>query len=212
MVRATWRAGVVAGPAADEAWEGLTARYREPHRTYHTLRHIAAVVTDVELLIAEEPAVADATAVRLAALYHDAVYDPRRADNEVASAVLARRSLHPLGVGRPTLDRVEALIMATAGYTGPHHHGGDDRDTDVLVDADLAVLGSEPAEYDAYVRGVRAEYGHLDDFTWRRGRASVLRAFLDRLVLYRTETMQRTHEHRARANMQAELAAIEGIG
>ena len=40
-----------------------------------------------------------------------------------------------------------------------------------MVDADLAVLGSEPAAYQAYVTGVRAEYGQLDDEQWRTGRA-----------------------------------------
>ena len=50
----------------------------------------------------------------------------------------------------------------------------------MLLDADLAVLGSEPAAYQAYVTGVRAEYGHVDDAAWATGRAAVLRGLLDR--------------------------------
>ena len=45
----------------------------------------------------------------------------------------------------------------------------------VVIDADLSILAAEPARYSAYVAGVRAEYGHVDDAAWRRGRADVLR-------------------------------------
>jgi predicted metal-dependent HD superfamily phosphohydrolase len=77
----------------------------------------------------------------------------------------------------------------------------------MLADADLAVLGAEPAVYQAYVVGVRAEYGHLDDATWRTGRSAVLGSFLERDVIYLTPAM-RPHEPRARANLAAERASL----
>ena len=78
----------------------------------------------------------------------------------------------------------------------------------MLFDADLAILGSSPAEYQAYVTGVRAEYAHVDDAGWRSGRATVLRTFLDRQQIYVTPTMRAARERRARANLAAELAAL----
>jgi predicted metal-dependent HD superfamily phosphohydrolase len=54
---------------------------------------------------------------------------------------------------------------------------------------------------------VRAEYAHVDDATWRTRRATVLRAFLERAAIYRTEPMRR-QEHRARANLAAELSSL----
>ena len=62
--------------------------------------------------------------------------------------------------------------------------------------------------YNAYATGVRAEYYFVDDEHWRTGRGRVLRHFLDISRLYRTDYMRATLEHRARANIQAELAAL----
>ena len=71
------------------------------------------------------------------------------------------------------------------------------------------MLGSDPATYAAYVNGVRAEYGHIDDAGWRTGRAVVLRRFVDAERIYVTEPM-RALEPRARANLAAELVTLEG--
>ena len=78
----------------------------------------------------------------------------------------------------------------------------------MLLDADLAVLGAEPAAYQAYVTGVRAEYAHVDAAAWRTGRAAVLRDLLARRPLYATEPARARWEARAGANMAAELATL----
>lgn len=39
-----------------------------------------------------------------------------------------------------------------------------------LLDADLAILGSDPASYDRYRLAVRREYAHIDELAWRTGR------------------------------------------
>src|SRR6478735_12412048 len=54
--------------------DDLLARHREPHRRYHTAVHVMWVLRHVDELLTEE---IDAPAVRAAALFHDAVYDPR---------------------------------------------------------------------------------------------------------------------------------------
>lgn len=204
IVRATWHAAMPAGAHDTIAWQALTARYREPHRHYHTFAHLAGVVTQLERLIDAVPGVADPTALRLAALYHDAVYEPRSSTNEADSARVAQRALSELGIAAEVVERTQALILATASDAPPP----TDLDTSVLLDADLSVLGAEPAVYAAYVRGVRAEYRHVDDAGWRRGRAAVLRSFLERPSIYRTELVRAEREHRARANISAELADL----
>jgi predicted metal-dependent HD superfamily phosphohydrolase len=80
----------------------------------------------------------------------------------------------------------------------------------VLLDADLAVLGSEPASYQAYVAGVRSEYSHVSVDDWRTGRARVLQSFLDRPTLFATPTGRARWEARARANLAAEVASLRG--
>lgn len=189
----------------------LLARHRERHRHYHTADHVARVLRHVEELAAAEP-VEHLDEVVAAAFYHDAIHEPASPANERASARLARRDLAELGWSEAAVDRVAAMIAATAHLTDDGEldgrAGGDASDTAVLLDADLAVLGTDPAAYDAYVTGVRQEYEHLDDDAWTAGRASVLRTFLDRPAIYHTATGRARWEERARANLAAELASL----
>src|SRR5262249_41743880 len=69
----------VAEEDAVRGFDDLAAAYGEPGRYYHNLDHVRAVLHTIDELarLASEPA-----AVYLAAWFHDAVYDPRRGDNE----------------------------------------------------------------------------------------------------------------------------------
>jgi predicted metal-dependent HD superfamily phosphohydrolase len=177
----------------------VAARYAEPHRRHHTTAHLERVLGEVEALL-ELVAVPDPEAVRLAALFHDAVYDPRSATNEAESAALARAVL----AGREPEQRVadvERLVLATTA------HAAAAPDEAVLLDADLAVLADPPAAYAAYVAAVRAEYAWVDDAGWRSGRARVLRSLLDLPSLFSTGPFA-AREAAARANLEAELAAL----
>ena len=174
------------------------------------------MVRHVEELAATEP-VDDVGAVVVAAFFHDAVYDPRASDNESASARLADHELAALGWDETRRQRVTTMVEATATHAVPNAPGVDpgidpgiDLDTAVLLDADLAVLGSEPASYQAYVAGVRSEYAHVSADDWRAGRTQVLQSFLDRPALYATATGRARWEARARANLAAEVASLGG--
>ena len=202
-LRDRWAADLGRDRTATAALDSLLARYREPHRRYHGVTHVLRVLRTVdELLVAAGPA-NDPGAVRLAAWYHDAIYDARAASgaNEAASAALARRDLATLGQPPQRADVVERLVLVTVAHTP------SSADEAVLCDADLAVLAADPATYAAYATGVRAEYGHVDDDAWRLGRAAVLRSFLARPVLFHTPPMA-GRAATARANLTAELASL----
>jgi predicted metal-dependent HD superfamily phosphohydrolase len=201
-LRAAWTASIGRDARCMASFEDVVGRHREPHRRYHGVRHVTWVVRHVHELATDVPP-ADLGAVLAAAFYHDAVYDPTAADNEERSAALAERVLGELGWDIARCRAVGDLVRATAG-----HESDGTADRAVLIDADLAVLGSDPAAYQAYVTGVRAEYGHLDDQAWRRGRADVLRRLLDRRPLYVTEPGRRRWESRAQANLTAELSTL----
>jgi predicted metal-dependent HD superfamily phosphohydrolase len=204
----------------------LLARWAEPHRRYHTLAHLAAVLAAIDRLDpaadpaavrqaadpaavrqAADPAAVrlagDPVAVRLAAWFHDAVYDGRPGWDEERSAQLAQSRLPRCGVPAARVSEVARLVRLTAAHDTLAE---DDRDGAVLCDADLSVLG-EPG-YDAYAERIRQEYAHVPDEPFRHGRASVLRRLLAVPRLYRTDEAYRLWEERARANMHAELARL----
>jgi predicted metal-dependent HD superfamily phosphohydrolase len=204
-LRDRWAADAGRGRAATTALDSLLGRYREPPRRYHGTAHVLRVLRTVEEILAAmpDPAVPDPAAVRLAAWYHDAIYDPRAAAgaNEAASAALAERDLASFGMAPERVASVARLVRVTAG------HEPATPDEAVLCDADLAVLAADPATYTAYATGVRAEYGHVDEAAWRVGRAEVLSAFLARPVLFHTTAMA-PRDGAARANLTAELATL----
>ncbi|SFP19693.1 Predicted metal-dependent phosphohydrolase, HD superfamily [Geodermatophilus dictyosporus] len=187
-------------PTARTEWAALVAAWSEPHRRYHDLHHLAAVLGLVGELGIDA---ADPATVALAAWYHDAVYDPRRSDNEQVSAERARAGLRGL-VPADRVDEVVRLVLLTAG----HDAAPGDANGAVLCDADLAVLAGPPEAYAAYASAVREEYGHLSDEVFTAGRIAVLESLLALPALYRLPAVAGDWEPRARANLTAELALL----
>ncbi|MDP9416894.1 MAG: metal-dependent phosphohydrolase [Actinomycetota bacterium] len=203
---ASWTAAAGAlGASGDVTGTGrrVLERYAEPHRAYHDIRHLREVVSAVRLL---SPYAATPAAVMVAAWLHDAVYDPRRADNEERSAGLARAALEELGVSPPAVMEVSRLVLLTA----THDPRPDDRNGAVLCDADLAVLARPTAGYVAYVSDVRREYAHVPADAFASGRTAVLRRLLGRDPLFSTDAARDRWERRARQNLTAELADLLG--
>ena len=188
-------------PGPEPLGAELLRRYAEPHRRYHTAEHLAEVLDRVDELAGEAD---DAEAVRLAAWFHDAVYDPARADNEERSAVLAERMLADTDLPAPAVAEVARLVRLTT----THDPAAGDRDGAVLCDADLAILAAPPERYAAYAAAVREEYAAVPDEAFRDGRAEILRGLLALPTLYRTRPARERWEAAARHNIETELMLL----
>lgn len=190
-------AGVNAPP---EAIDGLLSRHCEPQRHYHTAQHVQAVLSHLDVL---DPS-AD-PALRLAAFYHDAVYDsplpPGSESNEERSAQLAEQELADCDA--ELVERVASLIRATDGHRLVPVEGAG-----AFLDADLAILGAEPRVYDCYAEQIRQEYIHVTDAEYRVGRSLVLHQFSERDSLFFTPATQSLWEASARRNLARELHAL----
>ncbi|HZO00245.1 MAG TPA: hypothetical protein VFB93_03520 [Burkholderiales bacterium] len=178
----------------------LTAAYSAPHRRYHTVAHIEKCLD--ELAGAWSYAVA-LEEVRWALLFHDAVYDPRRQDNEARSADWACSVMDQLERPEDEQARIRAMIMGTA-------HAAEPRTPDeaLLLDIDLAILGADEAQFDEYDRAVREEYAWVPEPEYRHGRAKVLESLLGRERVYHTAPYRRL-ELPARRNLERALARIQ---
>lgn len=191
-------------PAVAEAGSDLLRRWTEPHRHYHSTRHLVEMFWALEEL-EEGGAVpsADATLARVTAWFHDAVYDPTAppGHNEAASAELAGAVLPRLGLSSTAVGRVDTLVRMTAS----HESDDDDPLTAAFHDADLWILAAPEERYDAYTEQVRAEYAAVPDTAFRAGRAAILTGFAARERLYLTDHAHSSWDAAARANLAREL-------
>ena len=112
MIKTCSIAGRPPCPNQPEIGERLLQRYREPHRRYHNVDHLRQVLTMIDSLADNQ----DLFLVRLAAWFHDAIYDipPRELTNEEASARLAIRELGRAGLEQEDLTQVARLVRLTA--------------------------------------------------------------------------------------------------
>ncbi|MGI8876126.1 MAG: HD domain-containing protein [Egibacteraceae bacterium] len=141
--------------------------------------------------------------VRLAAWFHDAVYDGER-DAEERSA---NRSEHALdGLVDPD---IVAEVARLVRLTETHDPEPQDVAGCALSDADLAILAAPTGRYAAYTEQVRREYAHVDDATFAVGRARLLRGLVARPTFFRTAPGHDRWETPARANLGAELARLD---
>jgi predicted metal-dependent HD superfamily phosphohydrolase len=191
-----------ADPGATGAGQRLLDAWADPRRTYHCMAHLRDVLSRVDELAAYAD---DPDAVRLAAWYHDAVY-AGLPDDEERSAQFAEGDLTELGVSPAMVSEVARLVRMTV----THDPAPGDRNGETLSDADLSALAVPGEQYRRNTADIRAEYTHIPDEVFRKGRVQVLVALLESPALFRTDHGHRQWEDAARANMRAELADLGG--
>lgn len=194
---ALWQSLGSSAPGA--SFELLTCLYAEPHRSYHTAKHIVACLRHFDLFKSHS---ADPVAVEFSIWLHDAAYDPLRDDNEERSADVAAMLLDQAGL-QSRVEQVRQLIMATR-----HTSLAQPDDSGLLVDIDLSVLGLPWAEYVSYSRAVRKEYAAIPAERFVEGRIGVLKHFLAKPTIYVHPEIQQALEHRARENMENEITEL----
>src|SRR4030095_12786507 len=138
--------------------------------------------------------------VEISLWFHDAIYDTRRHDNEERSADWAGTGGGEPGAGAGSAQRIHDLVMSTRHAAEPVGI-----DAQVLVDADLSILGAQPARFEEYEAQVRREYGWGPDAIFRSTRAKILKEFLGRPHLYSTAHFRERYEAQARRNLQYSL-------
>jgi predicted metal-dependent HD superfamily phosphohydrolase len=174
--------------------EEVARRYAEPHRAYHNLEHVHDCLTQLEL---GRHLLVRAAEVEIAVWFHDAIYDPRRSDNEERSALWAEEALRAGGVPGEAAIRVANLIRLTT-----HEQEGLTGDGAVLCDADLSILGAAPGRFERYERQIREEYAWVPQAVYREKRGEVLAGFLRRRAIYQTRPFIERYEAQARENLE----------
>ncbi|MEA5599382.1 HD domain-containing protein [Rivularia sp. UHCC 0363] len=189
--------------AAEKSFIQIVAAYSSPNRYYHTLEHINHVLEVIQTLESQTQNL-ETKAVRLAAWFHDIVYDTKAKDNEEKSAEYGVSVLSSLSIPSDAIKNVKNLILATKN----HQALNSDRNAQVLLDADLSILGSNPDEYSKYTHAIRQEYIWVAEVEYFAARKQILQSFLQRENIYFTQIMQQTKEKIARNNIKAEIERL----
>jgi predicted metal-dependent HD superfamily phosphohydrolase len=189
----------------------LRRRLSAPNRHYHGLEHLS----DLWLL---HRRLAPPGKLRLqrteqliacAIVFHDAVLDPRRSDNEAASASLWRRCARLAGrLPRADIERVAEAIEATAQHAARRiTAAADDVAVCWFIDLDLGGLGACAQRFRRNTARLRAEAATLPGTEWEFRRLGFLHALNRRPRIFCSPRIERAMEAAARANIGRELRA-----
>lgn len=188
-------------------WAVLEAAYATPPRAYHSLAHVREVLRHYAQ-VAAGPGWQQPVEVYLAVLYHDAIHVAGAADNEACSARLAREQIrHWLPDEGIDVGRVASLIEMTArhGRISATETALDPMPLDAahFLDCDMAILGTEPAVFDAYDRAIAAEYrGAVPAWVYRLSRRRFLKELLGRERIFLSAFFHERYDPQARANLR----------
>lgn len=185
---------------ANDWFERLTDLYNEPHRWYHNARHIVDCLNEFE---SARRFTNEADAVEWAIWFHDAIYDPRAADNEERSADLARQCCQEAGLGNQFSESVSQLILSTKT-----HDISMDSNAPLIVDVDLSIFGQGDERFWEYESQIRKEYSWVPSDIFAPKRAEILEGFLSRNKIFAMEVFFNRYEHRARRNLQASVQKL----
>ncbi|TDF42267.1 hypothetical protein EYS14_05415 [Alteromonadaceae bacterium M269] len=183
-----------------ETLETLIGAYSQSGRYYHNVSHLISVLKclDSTVHLAE-----NRHAIKLALWFHDSVYEPFSASNEIDSAKWALRFLKENGACEASAQYVYNLIMATA-----HSRPPETNDERLIVDIDLSVLGAADHAYDKFANGVRKEYQKVPSFIYRIKRKKILSSFLKRERIYFFGYFFEVYESIARENIRREISCL----
>lgn len=187
---------------ATPLFDDLVAHYSGPDRFYHNLHHVRHVLSVIDELSAHAH---NLPAIKVAAWYHDVIYDTHARDNEAQSAEYAATVLGALNFQVATIQRVSVMILATIHDTA----APGDIDCQILLDADLASLGSEREAFDRDGESIRREFEWVPVDQYRETRIRIMEHFLKRERIYLTEPMYAKLEQRARENIRHQVESLK---
>lgn len=180
-----------------QLWNEIVINYCDAGRYYHNLTHLEAIISELSDVKDNIP---QWDTAMFSVFYHDIIYNALRSDNEAQSAEKAQIRLQEMGF--PTDQTTECVlqILATKG-----HEAGNDLTTRLFIDADLTILGKAPQKYNEYSENLRKEFFVYSDTEYKARRKKVLKHFLAKDRIFKTDYFYNKYESQARKNLEEEL-------
>lgn len=155
-------------PELRESILDTLSRWHEPHRHWHGISHLTHCVERSMEMYPEY----DRIFCTLVSLYHDAVYDPTRSDNEEASAELVPDFSIVVDGRELTGESIRLAVLQTKEDI---HTAFNRIDRDILKTESLVEL----LEYE---KGIFLEFQHCALSDYVKGRCNFLRGLSDKWI------------------------------
>lgn len=189
--------------------DDIKSMYDEPHRYYHTIDHIRHCISDLNKI---KSRINDFSALYLALLFHDVIYDPTKSNNELRSADFARKYIMDQSRNNSLFkipneylaEKVSQLIICTNNHI-PSDKDNFKNDSEYMLDIDLSILGASEKTFDFYEENIRKEYSFVPEDIYKRERAKILSSFFERDSIYYTEYYSNNFGCMAADNLERSL-------
>jgi predicted metal-dependent HD superfamily phosphohydrolase len=186
------------GENKNEVLEMLITAYSEPRRTYHNLLHIENMFMTIEKAL---PEFDQDIALNIAVWFHDYIYIPGSAKNEILSAQAAEEFCIKSKFSLEVISEVKDMILMGSKLgekvLSPK--------TQIFHDLDYVILAGSPLQYAQYATGVKNELSFfVKNFIYRSRRIKFLIELMAQEKIFLSEKFQ-VNEKRARENIQHEI-------
>ena len=177
----------------EAVYNDLVARYEDDGRYYHNLKHIQNVL---EIIESVRVIAADLEAIKLAAWFHDVIYDPAATDNEEQSVILFNKLAHNI-LPETVIQKVSKIIKATLHIDNP-----EDLDEAFMLDIDLSSIAGSWQRFTKDNSNLRREAKDQDCRDYCEKKISFFNMLLDKDRIYFTDFFHAAFEEKARHNME----------
>ncbi len=170
--------------------------YQESGRHYHTLNHVYSLL----LLIDKQELSADnRITLIITAFFHDIVYITGSSENETSSSDFMNNCFINQEITHPVVTAAAKIILDT------QNHNSKDPLSQLFLDMDLSILGTDEKTYETYSKQVRQEFINTPFLLYRIGRKSFIKSTLERSSIFYTKYFVDNYEEQAIKNLKNEL-------
>ncbi len=195
----------------ERIYKFLIYMYNDPRRYYHNLYHIHDSLIRVKDFVEPLSLYENNEAlINLAIWFHDAVYDVGSSNNEVNSAELAYNFVDRSDYLSFKAEILYNVILSTdhKKFNEDLFNNSFDKIFKIVLDIDLAGLGSDYEQYMINAENIRKEYKQVYLHTeFMTGRIKFLKKMLSRRIYY-TDFYYYKYEQQTKANLTKELEIL----
>ena len=183
---------------AEAIYNILHARYNLAYKFYHTEEHIDEGLVDFKEI---KSSLEFPDETELAWIFHDAIYKPKKSNNEAKSAELLVKVCGYGKISTEFSERASRRVIVTDHKTPPISF-----DELAMVDLDLAIFGKPEERFNQYEEAIRKEYFYAPNSLYRQKRAEILTFFKNKP--YNLSYFQEKYESQKQKNLERAIQQL----